>query len=77
MEAVKASLVARKLEPSSAEIVKNPNTTVPVDGKNAENMLKLMDALEEHEDVQSVYSNFDIPEKLIESLLGSGSGQGG
>lgn len=77
LDAVKNSLLANKLEPNSAEIVKNPKTTVPIDGKNAEHMLKLMDALEEHEDVQEVYSNFDIPEKLIESLVGSESGQGG
>ena len=41
---------------------------VKLDGKNAENMLKLMDRLEDNDDVQNVYANFDIPDSLMESL---------
>ncbi len=49
-------------EYSIAEITMVPQNTVKLTGKDAEQMLKLMDALEDHDDVQNVYSNFDIPE---------------
>ena len=42
-----------------------PENTVKVEGKDAEQVLKLMEALEEHEDVQHVYANFDIDEKFL------------
>jgi len=41
---------------------------VKLEGKNAAGMLRLNDALEEHDDVQNVYSNFDIDEKELEAL---------
>jgi len=71
-EAVRTALIAKGLQPASAELVKLPKTTVALDGKNAESMVHLMDALEEHDDVQHVWANFDIPEKLLESLVGAG-----
>jgi YebC/PmpR family DNA-binding regulatory protein len=70
LDAVRAALVAKGLTPESAERVKLPKTTVPLDGKNAEQMVKLLEVLEEHDDVQNVYANFDIAEKLLESLAG-------
>ncbi len=52
----------------SAEIAMIPKTPVRLEGKHASAMLKLNEALEEHDDVQSVYSNFDIDEKEMEAL---------
>jgi len=54
----------------SAEIAMLPKNTVKLAGKNAAGMLRLAEALEEHEDVQNVYSNFDIDEKEMEALAG-------
>jgi transcriptional/translational regulatory protein YebC/TACO1 len=45
-----------------------PKNTVTLEGKNAEQMLRMMEALEENEDVQNVYANFDIPDKVMEAL---------
>jgi transcriptional/translational regulatory protein YebC/TACO1 len=42
-----------------------PQNTVPVDGADARAVLKVMEALEDHDDVQSVYANFDIPESVL------------
>lgn len=52
----------------SAEIAMIPKNLVKLEGKNAAGMLRLSEALEEHDDVQSVYSNFDIDEKELEAL---------
>jgi transcriptional/translational regulatory protein YebC/TACO1 len=52
----------------SAEIGMTPKNLVKLEGKNAAGMLRLSEALEEHEDVQDVYSNFDIDEKEMEAL---------
>ncbi len=46
-----------------------PTSTVPVTGDAAEGVLALMEALEEHEDVQNVYANFDIPEEVMDRLV--------
>jgi YebC/PmpR family DNA-binding regulatory protein len=71
-EGVKAALIAKGLQPTSAEVVKLPKNTVMLEGKNAEQMVRLLEMLEEHDDVQHVWANFDISEKLLESLMGSG-----
>jgi YebC/PmpR family DNA-binding regulatory protein len=52
----------------SAEIAMIPKNLVKLEGKNAAGMLRLSEALEEHDDVQNVYSNFDIDEKELEAL---------
>ncbi len=52
----------------SAEVTRYPQNTVKIEGKQAEQLLKLMDALDEHDDVQNVYANFDIDVKLMEEL---------
>ena len=49
----------------NAELTMVPQNTVPLDGKQAEQMLKLMDALEDSEDVQNVFANFDIDEEIM------------
>ncbi len=45
-----------------------PKNYVVLDGKAAEQMIRLMDALEDHEDVQNVYANFDIPDEAAENI---------
>jgi len=50
---------------SSAELTMVAQNSVPVDGPDARSVLKLMEALEDHDDVQSVYANFDIPESVF------------
>jgi len=52
----------------SAEVAMLPKNQVHLEGKNAGSMLRLSDALEEHDDVQNVYSNFEIDEKELEAL---------
>ncbi len=52
-----------------AEVTMAPQTTVAIeDAKTAQQLLKLMDALEDCDDVQNVYANFDIPDQIMESL---------
>ena len=67
-EKVREALVKSGIQPVSAEITKIPKSTVKLDGKSAEQMVKLMDELEEHDDVQHVYANFDIPEEVLAAL---------
>jgi len=52
----------------SAEIAMVPKNLTKLEGKNAAAMLRLSEALEEHDDVQNVYSNFDVDEKELEAL---------
>jgi YebC/PmpR family DNA-binding regulatory protein len=65
VDAVKALGV----EPASAEIAMLPTDYVKLEGKPAQQMLKLMDALEEHDDTKNVWSNFDVEEQEIEASL--------
>ncbi|MFN3534256.1 MAG: YebC/PmpR family DNA-binding transcriptional regulator [Desulfatiglandales bacterium] len=67
-ETVKMALERAKVNYSRAEITMVPKTTVKLEGKKAQQMLTLMDALEEHDDVNNVYANFDIDEKLMEEM---------
>ena len=65
---VKAALEAAKLPVQSAESTMVSSQSVPVtDASDARAILKIMDELEEHDDVQDVYSNFDIDESLLEA----------
>jgi YebC/PmpR family DNA-binding regulatory protein len=67
LHAVQAGLTGRGIAPESAEIASIPKSTVKIEGKNAETLLKLMEALEEHDDVSKVSSNFDVD---FEALAG-------
>lgn len=67
-ESVKQALESKGIKPEEAEIQMIPENMVKVEGKDAEQVLKLMESLEEHEDVQHVYANFDIDEKTLASL---------
>ncbi len=60
LESIKRALEAKGFAPVSADITMEPSTTVALEGEQAETMLRVTDALEELDDVQKVYSNFDI-----------------
>ena len=68
-EAVREAVKALGIEPASAEIAMLPQNYVKLEGKAANQMVKLMEALDDHEDVKHVWSNFDIEEKEIEASL--------
>ena len=61
-EAVVNALGEKGIETISAEVTMVPDTTVKLEGKDAEKMMNLVDVLEEHDDVQNVYANYDIDE---------------
>ncbi len=67
-EAVKKALADAKIETSLAEISFVPQNTIKLEEKNAEQMLKLMEILDEHDDVQKVHANFDISDEVIEKV---------
>ena len=68
LHAVQEALKARQIAPESAEIAMIPRSTVKVEGKNAEVLVKLMEALEEHDDVSRVSSNFDVDFEALASV---------
>ena len=57
------------IEPDSAEIAMLPQNYIKLEGRQAQQMLKLMEAFEEHDDTRNVWSNFDVDEKEIEASL--------
>jgi YebC/PmpR family DNA-binding regulatory protein len=65
LEAVKAL----GIEPASAEVAMLPSEYIKLEGKQAQQMLKLVDALEDNDDTKNVWSNFDVDEKEIEASL--------
>jgi YebC/PmpR family DNA-binding regulatory protein len=67
-ERVRDAVKRLGLEPASASIAMIPQNYVKLQGRDAQQMLKLMDALDDHDDVQHVWANFDIEEKEIEAL---------
>ncbi len=67
---VKDALEAGGITVASAEITMLPKTTLQVDTKTAEAILRLMDGLEDQDDVQHVYSNFDIPDEVMAKMGG-------
>ena len=68
LESVKAAIQKKNLPMQTCEVTMIPNSTVKVQGNDAKLVLSLMEALEEHEDVQAVYANFDIPDEEIEKV---------
>lgn len=68
-DAVKDACDKAGLKYVEAEVSQVPQNTVKIEGSTAEKMLKLMDALEDHDDVQNVYANFDIDAKTMEQLV--------
>ncbi len=69
LHAVSEALQGMGLKVDSAELTMEPKTTVKVEGKTAEHVLKLMEALEDHDDVQNVYANFDISEEAMAAMM--------
>ncbi len=67
-ETVRSAIEKRGIPMATAEVTLVPSTTVKLEGKHAESMIKLMDALEENDDVQKVYANFDIDDATLERL---------
>ncbi len=69
-EDVKSAMDAAGIKYENADITMIPQSNVNVEGKDAEHMIKLMEDLEDSDDVQNVYANFDIDEKLLEEAMG-------
>ena len=67
---VREAIEAAGLKWETAEITMIPQTTVELEGKPAEQMLKMMDKLEDNDDVQNVYANFDISQEEIDNIMG-------
>jgi YebC/PmpR family DNA-binding regulatory protein len=67
-EAVLQALQKAGIPTESAEVAMVPKNTIKLEGKNAQAMLKLYDALEEHDDVQNVYGNYEVDEAEVEAL---------
>jgi YebC/PmpR family DNA-binding regulatory protein len=68
-EAVRAAVKAIGVEPAGAEVAMIPQNYVKLQGKEAQQMLRLFEAIDDHDDVQHVWANFDIEEKEIEASL--------
>ena len=68
-EAVRDAIKALDVEVANAEIAMIPQNYVKLQGKEAQQMLKLFEAVDDHDDVQHVWANFDIEEKEIEASL--------
>ena len=68
LENVKAALESSQIKYDSANLTLYPKNTIKVEGKDAETLFKILDALEDLDDVQNVYSNFDIEMSVLESM---------
>jgi len=68
--AVRAALEAAGISYSAADLTMIPKSTVALDEADARKTLRLLDALEDNDDVQEVYANFDIPDHVMESVAG-------
>ncbi len=65
---VAQAMKEKGLASSKAELTRVPQNTVSLEGKTAVSMLKLMEALEDHDDVQNVHSNADIPDEVLQTI---------
>jgi YebC/PmpR family DNA-binding regulatory protein len=68
LEKVKAAMEAQKIPYTSAEVTMIPSSTIKLAGNEAKQLLSLIEALEEHDDVQQVSANFDIPDEILEQV---------
>jgi transcriptional/translational regulatory protein YebC/TACO1 len=66
--AVQSGLAARFGEPEEAKLEWRPTTTAAVDEEQAASLLKLIDALEDHDDVQTVFANFEVSDAVLAKL---------
>jgi len=70
LQSVRSALEEAGIPFTSAELTMLPNQTVPLtDEATARGLLRLIDALEEHDDVQAVYANFDIPDDVLQAVV--------
>jgi transcriptional/translational regulatory protein YebC/TACO1 len=69
---VKKALVDSKIDTVLAEITAVPQNTIRLEEKAAEQMLKLMEVLDEHDDVQKIHANFDISDEVMEKVAAAG-----
>ncbi|MBN1153809.1 YebC/PmpR family DNA-binding transcriptional regulator [candidate division KSB1 bacterium] len=67
-ENVKRVIESHNIKIEDAELTMQPQNTVNVSGKDAENLIRIMDALEDHDDVNSIYSNFDIDSEELQRI---------
>jgi YebC/PmpR family DNA-binding regulatory protein len=67
-EAVKDALAKKKVPTQSAELTRVASQLVPVSAKDAGQLLRLVDTLEEHDDVQKVFANFNVPDEVLAKL---------
>ncbi len=65
-ESVKEALIAKGIPLASADVTQIPKNTLRLEGAAAKQVLRLMEALEDHDDVQHAYANFDIPESVMQ-----------
>ncbi len=70
LDRVKALLAKEKIEITTGEVTMVPQSTVRLEGKQAQQALHLTEELEEHDDVQNVHANFDIPEEIMAAMTG-------
>ncbi len=68
LEKVKEAIQKKGITWQDAEVTMIPSTTIKVIGGDAKQVLGLVEALEEHDDVQQVYANFDIPDEIMEQM---------
>jgi len=69
-EGIVEALKKAGIEPASSSVSMIPDTYIKLEGQQASTMIRLMEALEEHDDVQNVHANFDIDQKLLEEVAG-------
>jgi YebC/PmpR family DNA-binding regulatory protein len=69
-EAVLEAVTKAGIEPTSSSVTMIPQNYIKLEGAAASTMIRLMEAFEEHDDVQNVHSNFDIDQKLLEEVAG-------
>lgn len=69
-EAVLQALKAHKIEPANSEVAMIPQNYIRLEGKDAEQMVKLLEALDENDDITHVYSNFDMDEAQLAQVSG-------
>lgn len=68
-EKVRQAIEVKGIKWQDAEVTMIPSSTIKLTGNDAKQLLTLIDALEEHDDVQQVYANFDIPDEIIEQMV--------
>ncbi|MCF7873570.1 MAG: YebC/PmpR family DNA-binding transcriptional regulator [Candidatus Omnitrophica bacterium] len=68
LEAIKEALSAKNIKWEDAELTKIPNSTIKLSGSQAKQVLSLVETLEDHDDAQKVYANFDIPDEVLEEI---------